>query len=472
MDTHLTPSYNQGNHRHMSPTPQSNGSRNYRGLIHPSPIVNFENSNYGNSIHGNSDANPLKAFSGVTLPNRPVPRISNSFRNTDHLDSHSYDSGIGSRAQRTLLQGIGSPGMRVSENANIAQLPVRHTSLKGTQEGVLFPKYCLDVSSKCIMCKACGIFFSYDVFLCHLHDMYGKRVECQGQQIELATAVPSKEQILAFQEFLVKFGQNQQLGHMMESYQRLGSPMQNVKSKFVPKPKSPIVNKWTQDIQETVQASEKLLKETSEYLRTSATKLKHRRKNSLQLQELPFSSKGEVRVIKSSPTVEKRNDTVPIIKTHNPHRSSKKSLQNYFSSSQSSKKETNLQLPMKVTTTQQAVPSKHSSNHADANLDKETTIDLTSQHDASLKGHLTESLRVEPLDSQPSVSGHLTRSLHIESHNPKPSASGQVQEPTGVESKPAASGDAPSSGILRINGSGGGGATASERSGEIKICPR
>ena len=440
----------------MSPTSQGNVSRNYRGLIHPSPIVNFENSNYGNSIHGNSNANPLKGFSGVTLPNRPVPRISNLFRNTDHLDSQSYDSGIGTMTQRTLLHGIGSPGRRVVEKANIAQLPVRHTSLKGTQEGVLFPKYCLDVSSKCIMCKACGIFFSYDVFLCHLHDMYGKRVECQGQEIELAIDVPSKEQILAFQEFLVKFGQNQQLGHMMELHQRSGSPMQNVKSKFVPKPKSPIVNKWTQDIQETVQASEKLLKETSEYLRTSATKLKHRRKNSLQLQELPFSTKGnDEGVIKSSPTAEKRNDTVPIIKTHNPHRSSKKSLQNYFSSSQTSKKETNLQLPMKVTAIQQDVPSKHSSTHTD-NFDEENTIDLTSHHDASLKGHLTESLRVEPLEPQPSASGHLRRSRHIESHDPKPSTSGQLQEPLDVESKPAASGDASSSGSLRISGSAGG----------------
>ena len=78
----------------------------------------------------------------------------------------------------------------------------------------------------------------------------------------------------------------------MKSDKRSGSPLQNVKSKFVPKPKLSIVNKWTQDIQETVQASEKLLKETSEYLRTSVTKLKHRRKNSLQLQELPFFIQG------------------------------------------------------------------------------------------------------------------------------------------------------------------------------------
>ena len=254
-----------------------------------------------------------------------------------HNGLDSYSSGIQSMAReqnhndyRLTRPSSPSRQYRNPVSSGSSQLTVRHTSSKGTQEGVLFPKYQVDSTSKCIMCKDCGIFFSHDAFLHHLHDVYGKRVECYGQFVELAVDAPNLEQLQLFQDFLAKLGVSQdRLLNNTGSYDGSKSPgkhgTHSSSSSF--RPSSPVPNTWTNGIQETVLASEKLLKETSDYLKSSAKKMKHRRQRSFQMQGLPpMLSEKEDNSLQTLPA----NSAVPIIKTNNSNPTSKKSLQKYF----------------------------------------------------------------------------------------------------------------------------------------------
>ncbi|XP_006811555.2 uncharacterized protein LOC102803204 [Saccoglossus kowalevskii] len=84
------------------------------------------------------------------------------------------------------------------------QLPVKHCSSKGTQLGVLLPKYHTRSESKCIRCKDCGIFFSPGAFLCHFHDEYGRREECNANVIQLNIENPSSNQIQLWEDFQLR----------------------------------------------------------------------------------------------------------------------------------------------------------------------------------------------------------------------------------------------------------------------------
>ena len=340
-------------------------------------------------------------LSGAMLRPGSGSTFSNPIRHKGPEVHYSYDSGMGTM-QRIIPERGRSPAKL--SNPGIAQLPVRHTSTKGTQEGLLFPKYFTDTSSKCIMCKSCGIFFSHDIFLRHLHDAYGKRVECYGQCIELSADVPNKDQILTFQEFLATLSKCQEGLHdttRVLHQQTSGSPARNATSKSPSRLNSAPANTWTQDIQETVLASEKLLKETSDYLRTSARKMQHRRRNSIQLQELPFSTKDDNNS-RTLPISDKANETLPVIKNQNQHRTSKKSLQNLFITSDqandkktsvSSRSKSDLPRPIVVKTTQ-----------VSSTLRNENIASFSaSGHDPVMSRHLTDSLQVEQnLVSRPS----------------------------------------------------------------------
>ncbi|XP_072038052.1 uncharacterized protein [Amphiura filiformis] len=392
MDLTSSSSYKLANHRFPSPVPHVNRQQHYLGLI-PSPSI----------PHPDDSNHSSMTSSSVSLPYQSSVRLSNPIRRRN-IDAHSYDSGIGTITQRSILERARSPAQ--NDNASIAQLPVRHSSMKGTQDGLLFPKYFIDSTSKCIMCKACGIFFSHNVFLRHLHDAYGKKVECYGQFIELAIDVPNKEQILAFQGFLTKLGRSQEAtGVVTELHQqKSGSPARNANLQTPSKPSQAPPNTWTQDIQETVLASEKLLKETSDYLRTSAKKMQHRRKNSIQLKELPILSKdGDAQ--RTHLVNDKPNETVPVIKTQNPHRTSKKSLQNLFSSDQTSKKvdyKASLMSSNPKYDLPRSVIVKNSENTTSAIVNENIIISSDVHHDPAVTRHLRDSLQVGSLQSRPS----------------------------------------------------------------------
>ncbi|XP_063955834.1 uncharacterized protein LOC129262462 [Lytechinus pictus] len=106
--------------------------------------------------------------------------------------------------QSTRAHLLPNPVEQLSLKTRGVQLPVKHTNEIGTQIGILLPKYHVHPQSKCIMCRDCGIFFSHGSFLRHLHDNIGRRTDCQSSMLELGVDNPGVQQMKLWDDFLAK----------------------------------------------------------------------------------------------------------------------------------------------------------------------------------------------------------------------------------------------------------------------------
>ena len=233
---------------------------------------------------------------------RTLSLLQTSKSSVDQLNdylSHSSDSGVGQDFS-------GMPASRQPNQISSVglKLPVKHVTQLGTQRGLFVPKYHVHNHSKCIMCKDCGIFFSYDAFLGHSHDKHGrKRHRPQASSLELDDENPNTQQMKTWQEFLAKIGQKASMTNLKsasnepDNRTREHVESSNVQRLIVKRPEAPLndenassggtsLSDFDKNIQETVNASERLLRETSQYLHSSTEKLRHRRQKSLRSHQL------------------------------------------------------------------------------------------------------------------------------------------------------------------------------------------
>ncbi|XP_038073894.1 uncharacterized protein LOC119741979 [Patiria miniata] len=215
--------------------------------------------------------------------------------------SHSSDSGVG--------QDYSGRPAAVSEQIHSqtgVKLPVKHVTSSGTQHGSLLERYLVHSHSKCIACRDCGIFFSLDAFLAHSHDKHGrKRHRPQADFLELDTENPGSQQLRVWEEFLTTTGQKARpagssVSFAMDVGNRKGERFLDSSSRnqlSVERPAnyptdelsnhvSAPVSDFDKSVRDTVNASERLLRETSQYLHSSAEKLRHRRQKSLRNYQL------------------------------------------------------------------------------------------------------------------------------------------------------------------------------------------
>ncbi|XP_070542517.1 uncharacterized protein [Ptychodera flava] len=99
-----------------------------------------------------------------------------------------------------------SPADRLRQSMS-QQIPVKHCSSKGTQCGMLLPKYHTRGESKCIRCKDCGIFYTPASFLKHFHDQFGRREDCDALVLQLNVENPTGKEIRLWEEFQLKISQ-------------------------------------------------------------------------------------------------------------------------------------------------------------------------------------------------------------------------------------------------------------------------
>ncbi|XP_071794707.1 uncharacterized protein [Asterias amurensis] len=233
-------------------------------------------------------------FAGISRSLSPIQtlKVSADQLNDYWSHSHSSDSGVGQdySGRAAVMQ----PPQRSSMGC---KLQVKHVTQLGTQCGLLVPKYHVHNHSKCIMCKDCGIFFSYDAFLGHSHDKHGrKRHRPQAPALELDEEHPNTEQIGMWQEFIFKIGQTAGSKSVVDGDNRKSSHADYHRVKV--RETNPSSNEenihsggtflsdFDKNIQESVSASERLLRETSQYLHSSTEKLRHRRQKSLRNHQL------------------------------------------------------------------------------------------------------------------------------------------------------------------------------------------
>lgn len=242
--------------------------------------------------------------------------------------------------QSTRVHLLPNPVEHLNMKTRGVQLPVKHTNQIGTQIGILLPKYHIHPQSKCIMCRDCGIFFSHDSFLRHLHDNIGRRTDCQSSMLELGVDNPGVQQMKIWDDFVAKLKgeeashkrprtssydpsgvtNNTSLGGSryrsasdsftstqpiqprrpamhysprtsMRGVQRsppgtIGSQLPVNHSGNSPKrtviAEAGSISDLNKNIQNTVDASERLLRETSQYL-ASTEKSRHRRNRSITM---------------------------------------------------------------------------------------------------------------------------------------------------------------------------------------------
>ena len=228
-----------------------------------------------------------------------------------------------------------NPLDHVSTKTRGLQLPVKHTNQHGTQIGILLPKYHIHPQSKCIMCRDCGIFFSHDSFLRHFHDNIGRRKDCQSTMLELGIDNPGVHQLKLWDDFLAKLRGESNKRPRLSSYDPTAAttlPLSGSRSYAAsdsyqtpqppqghrpamlysprtsmhtmtrsppttqpqppPHPSAPRdhttiaaqgpVSEFNRNIQNAVDASERLLRETSHFL-ASTDKSRHRRNRSVNL---------------------------------------------------------------------------------------------------------------------------------------------------------------------------------------------
>ncbi|XP_072166714.1 uncharacterized protein [Diadema setosum] len=286
---------------------------------------------------------PRRGYQDSLSLTDPVGSVDSLLSGQPSLNGTLEDGSVGEihMPPPTKLQPTPTPLEHFNIKARGLQLPVKHTNQIGTQVGILLPKYHIHAQSKCIMCRDCGIFFSHDSFLRHLHDNIGRRRECQSTMLELGIENPGVQQMRLWEEFLSKLrgesikrprtssfdpgtatlgmppsrnhsegalnthvaGQPSQSQHPVTHYSprtsmysvRRSPPRAHTPQSSYPSQSSPqrppsteasSIVELNRNIQDTVDASERLLRETSHYL-ASTQKSRHRRNRSVNLDLKP-----------------------------------------------------------------------------------------------------------------------------------------------------------------------------------------
>ncbi|XP_022105213.1 uncharacterized protein LOC110987088 isoform X2 [Acanthaster planci] len=290
----------------------------------------------------------------ATIPRTISPILPSRSAMDRSLDygSHSSDSGV----RQDYIRTVNGEQMHASTGI---KLPVKHITSLGTQRGTLLVRYLTHRHSKCITCQDCGIFFSQDAFLAHSHDRHGrKRHRHQADILELDVENPSSQELRSWEEFLSKTGQKARTTESSLASASLDLGIRKGDYNLEPSTGSQIsaekpthrqtdehVNKghtllsdFDKTVQDTVNASERLLKETSQYLHSSAEKLRHRRQRSLKNYQFHPASLPDD--LPSNP-VSSTEHVQPIIKdastsSQNPKRPHRKFLEKYFEKSRDS----------------------------------------------------------------------------------------------------------------------------------------